>query len=149
MRKIEDCQGDLKKTWNIINGLVQNKIEEKNNNYEFKIENSSITDSNIIADKFNEYFVNIGKVLAQKISHTDKSFSSFLPNNLNLTSSCALNLCTVSEIINIVRNLKNSSSSGVDEIPVNLIKKIVDTIAEPLSLLINSSLTTGIFFQIN
>ena len=47
------------------------------------------------------------------------------------------------EIIDIVRSLKRSKSSGFDEISVNLLKKIIHPIAIPLTHIFNLSLSTG------
>ena len=45
---------------------------------EFKIGNNLITNANLIVENFNEYFVNIGKKLAQNISDPKKSFLSYM-----------------------------------------------------------------------
>ena len=52
---------------------------------------------------------------------------------------------TPNEIIEIVRNLKNRSSSGFDEIDVKIVKKVIHIICIPLSNIFNSSMTSGIF----
>ena len=45
----------------------------------------------------------------------------------------------------IIKNLNNKTSYGYDGISNNLIKKIEQLIVEPLTLIINQSLNTGIF----
>jgi hypothetical protein len=49
------------------------------------------------------------------------------------------------EVIEIVSNFKNKWSAGVDSIPINIVKASIVYIAEPISKIINSSFTTGIF----
>ena len=45
----------------------------------------------------------------------------------------------------IINGLKNSSSTGWDNIPTNVIKAVSGTIVAPLTQLINKSLQQGIF----
>jgi len=44
-----------------------------------------------------------------------------------------------------VNEVKTSYSAGFDEISSNLIKKVIDCIAEPLCAIFNISLTNGVF----
>ena len=43
--------------------------------------------------------------------------------------------------------LKNKKSSGYDEIPVFLLKRILDVLAPPLVYLVNLSFSNGIFSE--
>ena len=52
---------------------------------------------------------------------------------------------TVTEVITIIKSLKTSHSTGIDEISSNLLKKVADLIAEPLVYLYNQSMLTGVF----
>ena len=49
------------------------------------------------------------------------------------------------EILTITRGLKNKSSSGSDGITQNLLKTTIFNILSPLTDIINTTLTTGIF----
>jgi hypothetical protein len=49
------------------------------------------------------------------------------------------------EVNTIIRQLKNKSSYGVDELPPRLIKSCVDELTLPYYLLINQSFSDGIF----
>jgi len=44
-----------------------------------------------------------------------------------------------------IKAMKNTNSTGIDEIPINVIKATADFIAEPLSAVLNSCLSYGIF----
>ena len=56
-------------------------------------------------------------------------------------------LSTVSEekIVSVIRNLKNSAATGVDDIPTHLLKLGAKIIAVPLTWIINTSITSGKF----
>ena len=48
-------------------------------------------------------------------------------------------------MLTIINKLKNKNSSGVDEISNKLLKAMKHKIKEPLSVIINQSLRTGIY----
>lgn len=52
---------------------------------------------------------------------------------------------TEAELINIIKNMKNKKSSGIDEIPDFIIKKCFTHITSPLCHIVNLSLSTGCF----
>src|SRR5437870_12741641 len=66
--KLKNCNNDQKKTWKIINSMLNKNKRNIAPNNEFKIGNNLIANANLIVENFNEYFVNIGKKLAQNIS---------------------------------------------------------------------------------
>ena len=70
-----------------------------------------------------------------------------MPSKSSSENSCALYLTTATEIINIVTVMKNSESAGYDEISINVIKKVIEYIAEPLSFIFNLCLSEGIFLN--
>ena len=96
-----------------------------------------ITDNKTIAEKVNNYFVNIRPSLAANISNSPIHFSSFLsvsyPNSLLLSPTDPL------EIIRISHELKNKKSSGFDNIQVDIMKTTIESVANPLSIIINNS----------
>ena len=116
-----------------------------NANTDFIINNSKINDSDLISEKFNEFFVNIGKNLSDKISCSKSSFYDYMPKQYQRNNSCALFLTTPIEILQIIKSLKDSESVGIDEIPIKIIKSVAAVIMEPLSKIINCCLVTGIF----
>ena len=69
-REIGECAklNDLKKTWSLINSLT-GKNNKANNITEISVNNCNTTNSKLIAEAFNEYFVNIGPNLASEANH--------------------------------------------------------------------------------
>ena len=143
--KIKLCNNDCRKSWKIINQLLNKNSHTASQSTEYNLNGKVLSDDNLIADNFNHYFVNIGKNLAEKIPESKKSFLKHMPANCSIKNSCALYLTTAPELITTVNNMKNSDSAGYDEISINLIKKCVDCIAEPLSLIFNLCLSEGSF----
>ena len=103
-----------------------------------------LTDSDEIANKFNNYFVNIGRLLSEQITspHTSGEYLGDRPN-------VSFKFSPVSEDrignIIIIKHLKSKSSYGYDEISNNLIKHASNSLIKPLTLIVNQVLHTGIF----
>ena len=98
-----------------------------------------------IANEFNNFFLNIGPTLASEIKPINSNLlvSSFLLSNIEHNFS--FELVSPNDILQIIKNLKNKSSSGYDKLNSIFIKKIQKYIIFPLSVLVNQSLSTGIF----
>lgn len=135
---------DMKGTWKIINNVLNKNKSNVHNATEMKIGEKIENDSNVIAEGFNDFFVNIGPELANKIPSTKKTFNSFLYNPT--IESLFLVPTDEQEILNIIQNLKAKSSAGVD-ISNNLLKNIAPEIIKPLEHIFNLSLINGIVPQ--
>ena len=110
---------------------------------EIKINNNSTTDKQIIADSFNNYFVNVGPNLANNIPASNGNISSYLTgSDIN---SMAIHEADPEEIVRLAGSLKNSSCIGNDGIPTPIVKSTINEICGPLTFVINLSLTQGKF----
>ena len=72
----------MRKTWSTINETI-NKINQKKKQFpkSLMLEGQSIYDKSVIANEFNNFFVNIGPNLADKISTPpNKSHKEYLKN---------------------------------------------------------------------
>ena len=66
--KLEKCKNNIKTTWKTMKEIIgKSKVFHQNLPNNLRINKTSITDKKIIADKFNEFFINIGSNLAAKI----------------------------------------------------------------------------------
>ena len=103
-----------------------------------------LTDSDEIANEFDNYFVNIGRLLFEQITSPHTS-EEYLGDRLNVS----LKFSPVSEdrIGNIIKYLKSKSSYGYDKILNNLIKHASNSFVKPLTLIVNQVLHTGIFLR--
>ena len=88
--------------------------------------------------------LNIGRNLSDKISHkSDKHGSTFLKQEVLSTFDFQCVNCI--DVKKIIHNIAAKNSCGIDAISTKLIKMIGDDTAGPLTLIINQSLSTGIF----
>lgn len=133
---------DIKNTWSTINEILSKTKKKKQFPEYFLHDNIKIHDKLQIANQFNLFFTNIGPELANKIK-SKTNFKSFMKRR----HTCELKFKNIgkSDVIKIIDKLKPKSSCGYDGISSKLLKQIKNEIAEPLALIINQSLNTGIF----
>ena len=138
-RQFNNYYKNIKGTWKVINNVL-NKGNYRNIT-EMKIGDKIEKESQIVAEEFNKYFVNIGPNLAKDIASPQKQFHTFLrdPNSKSLF----LNPTNEQEVMNIIKQLKNKSSFGFDNISNNLLKEIAPQIIKPLVYIFNLSIQTG------
>ena len=118
-------KNDSKGTWKMINELTNRTNHKKQLTTLFKVDGEIVTERNEIANKFNNYFTNIGPLLASKINtNCNKTFEQFMPTPSSLPSK---------------------NSSGVDGISPKLLKTIKNELIKPVTLIINQCINTGIF----
>ena len=106
------------------------------------INNKYIPDGKIIANTFNNYFVNIGSSLAKNIqTETDPlHYIESLENSIYIPE---IYMDEVRTIISAITN----SASGNDELPASILKQCTDSYPEPLTHLINLSISLGIVYD--
>ena len=106
-----------------------------------------VTNRAEIAQGFNEYFSQIGPSLSAKIqAKTDINPPQFGPLHFLPKSDSAFTFDPVSSdtILQIVKNLKDKKSAGVDGISNHLLKSTAEHMIKPLYKMINLSLLSGI-----
>ena len=90
------------------------------------------------------FFVNIGPNLATTIKpNSNIHYKSFLKRVISC--SFHFDLVNESDVLNIAISLKNKESAGYNGVSTKLLKLIVPVIVKSLTLILNQSLTPGIF----
>ena len=141
MRTFNTFKNDIRKTWSLINETLNRKAKSQTIQ-EYIINNRKISNMEEIADTFNEYFINIGRLLSEKIQPSGQ-YDDYLNNHtISRFHFTPVDENTISRFIS---NLKNKSSFGHDNISNILLKKSKEVLIQPLTLLINQTLSTGIF----
>ena len=65
-------------------------------------------------------------------------------NDNNFPNSIVLNLVFDNHVINIVNSFKSGSAAGYDNISMNIIKQSITFVVEPITHIINLSITNGV-----
>ena len=139
--KFDQYKNDLQKSWKLIKEVIGRNRSKPRICKQFNINGTIVEDSKTISNQFNDYFVNIGNSLAEKIQPTNRNFSDYLRGNY--VNSLFLNPTNEDEIDRIIMNFKDSAS-GWDDIAPKVIKSVKDHIKTVLVYLCNLSFITGI-----
>ena len=141
-KRLDQAGNDIKSTWNTINellGRVKSKsrlpVSFLNNN------NEEVCDSKLIANDFNDYFVNIGPNLAKKFNQGSDGFYKFLKGSYD--DSMFLYDASHDEVHKVIDKMASKSSCGIDEISCKVIKCVAPYISVPLSYIFNLTFATG------
>ena len=137
--KLEENKYNLRETWRIINNLLGRKTQQQTN--PMSINGTLVTDDVIVANHFNDYFSSVADNLVKTIPTSSSFFYNYL--NKSVGNSIFLKPTTPKEIKDVISTLKPKLSSGVDNIPMKIIKHIPDTIVELLAWIFNMSIEQG------
>ena len=137
---------NLKKTWSGIRELINVNKKSETKISKLIVENNVITDPVAMASTMNSFFVGMGKSVASKIPNSKKLFSDYLGESSRV--NIILNPCSTAEINKLISGLNWSKASGPYSIPFNIIRSFKDVFVEPITSLVNKSLSEGIFPEI-
>ena len=74
-------KNDIKNTWKTLKDVIgKTKLNGHRLPKKIALENKEITDQKTIAEKFNEFYVNVGHNLASKILQNNNDYKSYLPD---------------------------------------------------------------------
>ena len=137
---------DSKKQWQMVNSLLNRKTKTRIKINKIKYNGSEISDSQKIADSFNDYFCNIAERLKTEndlVLTGIHAVPTELPRS-RCDHDMELEDSSPSEVIEIIKGLKNKCTSDMSIRPL---KEVGNVIAPVLSYLISISLKNGIFPQ--
>ena len=108
--------------------------------------NKKVFDKQVIANMFNDFYINIGPKLANAIdaNNIDIQYDTYL-KDLNVDYSMFIEPSTEEEIAKVISGFKNKNSQDIHGLSMFIIKQICDTIVKPLNIICNLSFTTGVF----
>ena len=138
-REFVKCEGDIKKTWKIINDTLKNNIKNSNiilQEDEYTIEMSETP------NKFNNYFYNTPQELVSNIPTVDSNFNTYIKNRISNTFY--MSNITYKEIDDAIEGLK-LNGGGVDKLSTSILKEIKSVITIPLIHIFNLCLNQGYF----
>ena len=117
--RFTESRNNIIKSWKIIRDVINNR-KNATKTVTFRINEHDFTDQHKIAEKFNEFYVNIGPTLASKIPAGRYDPITYIKNGT--TNSIYLRPVNEEEVSNILKDMKNSSP-GWDCISPSIIKK--------------------------
>ena len=137
-------KGDIKKTWQTISDIICKSNGKRKTLDKIIVDSRVIKDKEEICNKFNDFFANIGPKLANQIKPiSNKTYDTFLKKRV--LTSFSFSLVSKTNVLKHLSSLRTKNSAGVDGISVKLFKTLSPALINPLTLIINQSLVTGIF----
>ena len=137
-----EVKDNMAKTWCILNKMTGRGQTHKAIK-QIEINGKIIENPGTIANKFNDYFANVGLELANKIAPSNRNALEFLKGDYR--QSIFLEPTTEQEIVDIISNLKNTNSVGHDGLPIKILKFCNAELSPILAYINNESLQNGIF----
>ena len=134
-------KSNLKKSWQEIKAVI-NKRKYTHVNTKFKVNGATTNDGNVIANKFNSFFVNVGTVLAKSLPPTVKNPVVYIQQDI--LSTLYFDTVSEHEICKIIGSFKDSAA-GWDDLKSSMVKHIKESIIVSFMHICNWSFVTGIF----
>jgi hypothetical protein len=146
-KKILNSKNKSRSTWKVIKSETKNSSNTKTNNIILKSENKIVSDPILVGDIFNKFFTNVVDDFIKPNLHLDTSIPSENSGQAHIQISNAFKFTTIDEkyLYSLIMSFENKNSTGVDEIPITVVKNSINLILKPLTHIINSSLISGYF----
>ena len=135
------CDGNSRKTWEIINEVTGRKSEKAIIN-ELEFEDKKLTDPTEIAEGFNKFFAEIGPKLSENIEDIEISFEEF--ENQSISGNSSFQQISPSLVSSHLRKLCIRKAIGLDTVSARLLRECFDLISDSLALIFNRSIETSI-----
>ena len=137
---VEANNSNMKKTWGILKDII-NKNKTNKVQSQFKLNDGIITANKlIISEKFNDFLMNIGPTLADKIPKQSEIPESYLGSRIE--NSILLAPVTLTGIGDMFKTLRRCAP-GYDELTTDIISLSLPCI-NPLLHIMNQSLLKGV-----
>ena len=130
-----------RKIWMGINTLLNRHKKQQNTIY--LEDNGFISDPTKVANKFNDYFLNVADKISAKIENKNSKPQDYLKNPNK--SKFSLKETTPDEIIKITNQLDSKKSGDIYNISPEIVKLSDKIVAESLSIIFNRCIKEGHF----
>lgn len=130
----------MRKSWKVIKDIIGNRPNSTDNQM-FVVNEIETGNAQDITNEFNNYFVSIGKELANKILNNGINPLTYIKENEQNIQTLITNEQYVRNIVKTV----NNCSPGWDKLNPNICKQTIDCYARELTQLLNQSYDQGIF----
>jgi hypothetical protein len=132
---------DTKRVWKGIKQIIHSKTKVNKKIMKIVDGENEITDPIAIANAFNDYFSNVGNILAAKIPTVQTPSLQYLTDCPS--SSFFLSPVTYVEIEDEISKLRIEKATGPFSIPVTALKILKTFISKPLEIIFNIYFITG------
>ena len=139
----EENKTNLKRTWegirDIVNLSKKSKISITSLNYKGELKSNP----DDMTKALNDFFVNIGNMVEQKIPQGNKHYVSYMDERV--LNSFFIAPVETNEIIDMINKLNTNKACGPNSIPSKILKNHSNILADPVKILLNRSIIDGNF----
>ena len=141
---MSEHKNSSKALWNTFGKILNSKKIKHKKIGTINSNGSKLTDPQSISETLNNFFSEIGGKLANKFSDNNNSdFKKYL--GAPVPDSMVLSNTSQVEILEIIKSLKNTNSTGYDDFSTKFIKLAAPLIAPFLEKLFNLALSSGVY----
>ena len=144
-QQCERFKRDTLKLWQVTNQITGKRNDKSMIIDHITVEGVKKYSSTQISNEFANYYATLGQNLSNNLENSNNSIDHYLAKIKRNTKSIFFTPCTISEISKIIKKLKPKSSSGYDNISNKILKELESSLLVPLEIIINQSLSSGIF----
>ena len=145
IEKFNEQKGDMRGTWQTINGVIKGIGKYDCHINVVTVEGVTVTDKQQIAHEFGKFFSGIGSRIKEDTSHGDPAKSDTLfEDNRGEHHNFQFEKASIEELTKIVKNLK-SNAAGIDGLNLKVFKVVSEYLLPCLLYLVNLSLEIGEF----
>ena len=130
-----------KQIWKGINALLNRHKKQQNTIY--LEDNGFISDPTKVANKFNDFFLNVADKLSAKIENKNSKPQDYLKNPSK--SKFNLKEITPDEVVPVISQLDSKKSGDIYNISPEIVKLSDQVVAEALSIIFNRCIREGNF----
>ena len=144
-KRISESIKNTKKMWGIINKILKKQKSKGSIITHINVNGVKTYDSYKIANEFGKFYSTLGYNLSTKIKGGTSNISHYLdriPRNVN---SMVMKLTCQNEIKQLITKLLNKTSCGHDGISNKLLKLLGSSLAYPLAIIFNQSISEGAY----
>ena len=138
-KEFNECNGNIKKTWDIISRTIKKKTFSNNIHL---IENGQTVNPSDMPNKFSRFFTNIANRLVSQIPVLDINIESYLTNRNS--NSFFMSAIIHNEIDDAIKELKDNGC-GLYKFATVVLNDVMSIINKPLAYIFNLCLTQGYF----
>ena len=146
------------KFWDTIKPFMTNKSKSCNENITLKHNGKIMNNPDDVCDIFNSYFTNVAlEIECEEILNEDEELDQIfkmyqshasivrIQEYVNIDSPFKFTNVSVGEVKCLLWNIDSSKATGYDTIPPKLVKAATNELAQPISSLVNMSLSLSCF----
>ena len=143
-QRMDEIQGDLRATWEVLNELLRGRVRRDRGNTcrYFEKGGVGITEGVEIAKGFCDFYCRVGPDLAARLGREpDGAFLEYMGNRVE--ESLVWRPTTPSEVEELCRGLKPNKGAGWDGVSPRVIRGVAREISGPLSAFFNYCMREG------